>query len=388
MKFFQFIFFAILIFFSFAKTSYAVCIYGDCKSGYGESVSKTGIHYRGEFEKGIRLGNGTLTWPDGSNYEGFFKDDKFNGLGKFVWNDGTKYIGYWKNGLQHGEGEKTFPSGSSIYGKFKYGKLQKVVFIMEPGAKEEFLDIDSEIEQKIVVKEVEQKHLPKNSEKADVNKELQMLVEKLADDPKLKQITNPLLPNIGKKTVADLNLKTTADAPTQNSVPLITEDPIDLEEKKPVADTSNDDDDNINTMSIVDKAAKKLADELDDEPLVAKWEQTPAVIKAADVPVTQETYESPAVEITEEPISQQMLPSSILVISQLPKSVDEVKDFINHNQKKVFIFLALFLTLVLILFLVKVLSNRKKDRQAIDALLNTEKDSKNSNLDENPFAEN
>ncbi|MBF0381028.1 MAG: hypothetical protein HQL69_08415 [Magnetococcales bacterium] len=137
MKLSQYILFAIFTFFSFTNTALAVCVYGDCKSGYGESITHTGTHYRGEFVDGVRTGSGTLTWPDGSNYDGFFKENKFNGLGTFVWEDGTKYIGYWKNGLQHGEGEKTLPSGTSIYGKFKFGKLKKVVFIMEPGEKEE-----------------------------------------------------------------------------------------------------------------------------------------------------------------------------------------------------------------------------------------------------------
>jgi hypothetical protein len=368
MKLSQFIFFTLFTFFSFSKIGFALCIYGDCKSGYGESVSKSGTHYKGEFENGVRIGNGTLVWPNGSNYEGFFKDDKFNGLGTFIWRDGTKYIGYWKNGLQHGEGEKTLPSGSSIYGKFKYGKLKKVVFIMEPGAQKEVPINVGDVDQKPVVKEVVQTKLQKQREVAVVKSEVHKPAEITADKPTVKQAENIPSLKIVKKPIAELNPKNSASDITQNSAPINADVPIPNSTVTP--------------KPIVDNVAKKPFVKIGEEPIVAKWEQNP-VAKVADTPIAQEVYKKSVVE-TKKPVAQQIVPTPDVEVTKFQKIEGVVKDFYAHNQNKVIILLALLLTIAFLIFLVKLFSKRNKDRKAVDALLNAEKESEISIIEENP----
>ena len=109
----------------YTSDSYAGCVKGNCKNGYGEFVSQSGVRYKGNYSNGYRSGNGSLIWPNGSKYRGNFRTGKFHGRGIFYWEDGTKYDGNWEFGLQNGKGIKTLPSGSVIKGEFRKGKLYK-----------------------------------------------------------------------------------------------------------------------------------------------------------------------------------------------------------------------------------------------------------------------
>ena len=58
--------------FLFSNISYADCIKGDCKNGYGEYIYKDGTKYLGNYKKGKEHGKGKLIYTDGGIYEGDF----------------------------------------------------------------------------------------------------------------------------------------------------------------------------------------------------------------------------------------------------------------------------------------------------------------------------
>ena len=53
------------------------------------------VTYAGNFVKGMKEGNGTLTWPDGGEYKGEFKKNFIHGKGTQKWADGRVYEGDW-----------------------------------------------------------------------------------------------------------------------------------------------------------------------------------------------------------------------------------------------------------------------------------------------------
>jgi len=85
--------------------------------------------YTGKYRKGMRHGQGTCVWADGSKYEGMWRYDVMHGKGTFTYK-GYRYEGDWQNGKRHGRGKLTFPDGSVYEGQFKenriagYGKMQ------------------------------------------------------------------------------------------------------------------------------------------------------------------------------------------------------------------------------------------------------------------------
>ena len=50
-----------------------------------------GITYEGEWKNGMREGNGTQTWADGSKYVGEWTNNKANGKGILYHSDGDVY---------------------------------------------------------------------------------------------------------------------------------------------------------------------------------------------------------------------------------------------------------------------------------------------------------
>ena len=90
-------------------------------NGKGKFIPKNGNTYEGEFVKGIKEGNGTLLFPDGSKYWGAFTNDVINGEGEFIWNNGYYYKGEIQNGMINGNGVLKGPNGSKYTGTFKNG---------------------------------------------------------------------------------------------------------------------------------------------------------------------------------------------------------------------------------------------------------------------------
>ena len=57
-----------------------------------------GAIYHGQWTKnGLREGQGTQIWKDGSKYVGYWKIDQANGKGRLIHADGDVYEGDWFN---------------------------------------------------------------------------------------------------------------------------------------------------------------------------------------------------------------------------------------------------------------------------------------------------
>ena len=62
------------------------------------------VSYEGKYNKGIKEGNGTFNYPDGSKYEGDWKAGIKDGLGKYTYANGDWYEGSWKDNCKEGHG--------------------------------------------------------------------------------------------------------------------------------------------------------------------------------------------------------------------------------------------------------------------------------------------
>lgn len=88
--------------------------------GSGFYYVKGNIVYKGQFEKGQKVGKGELTTEKGKLI-GNFENDVVNGKGEFIWNDGRRYEGEFKDSKFHGEGTIYMQNGKILKGQFKEG---------------------------------------------------------------------------------------------------------------------------------------------------------------------------------------------------------------------------------------------------------------------------
>ena len=97
----------------------AGCLSGDCNSGYGTMILKTGDRYIGQFKDGIYNGYGSFDFIKGGKYSGEFKNGKFDGSGTLRIPEKGKYIGYFANGKFDGLGTLYYDDGRIEAGKWK-----------------------------------------------------------------------------------------------------------------------------------------------------------------------------------------------------------------------------------------------------------------------------
>lgn len=65
-------------------------------------------NYVGGYEKGLRHGQGNMTYPDQSTYNGQWVNGQREGHGVYVYPNGDQYIGSWRNDQRDGEGRYLF----------------------------------------------------------------------------------------------------------------------------------------------------------------------------------------------------------------------------------------------------------------------------------------
>ena len=75
-----------------------------------------GFSYDGEWEDGLKHGQGKMKLPDGSVYEGDFLHGEMLGRGRRTWSDGSFYDGDVVRGEKHGRGTMQYPSGDRYCG--------------------------------------------------------------------------------------------------------------------------------------------------------------------------------------------------------------------------------------------------------------------------------
>ena len=90
----------------------------------GQAADSTDLgNYTGKYRKGMRHGQGTCIWADGSSYEGTWRYDVMHGKGTFKYK-GYTYVGDWQNGKRQGRGKLIFPDGSVYEGQFVADRIE------------------------------------------------------------------------------------------------------------------------------------------------------------------------------------------------------------------------------------------------------------------------
>ena len=99
---------------------------GPCSIGLaeGKGVARGTAVYEGEFQRGMKNGEGVKTWPWGDRYEGEFKDDYKDGHGVYTWGSGTpwageRYDGQYVHDMRQGWGVYTWPNGDEYEGPWE-----------------------------------------------------------------------------------------------------------------------------------------------------------------------------------------------------------------------------------------------------------------------------
>ena len=88
------------------------------KSGKGTMHYKDGSKYTGEWLDGFRHGKGEFVDVDGTAYEGDWLDDRPEGKGIKTWADGMRYEGQFYRGVRKGQGKMTYyVSSTSLSGE-------------------------------------------------------------------------------------------------------------------------------------------------------------------------------------------------------------------------------------------------------------------------------
>jgi hypothetical protein len=89
--------------------------------GKGEYLSKS-FRYEGEFNEGLKQGEGTYTWENGDRYQGRFASDRPDGRGKYQFANGDTYEGEVQLGVIVGRGSYASKNGDVFDGSFENGK--------------------------------------------------------------------------------------------------------------------------------------------------------------------------------------------------------------------------------------------------------------------------
>ena len=104
---------------------YRGAVRGSTLHGRGEYVSKA-FKYEGEWNDGLKQGQGVYVWENGDRYEGAFAGDRPDGKGKYHFANGDAYDGEVKQGVIAGRGVYVARNGDTFEGPFSNGKLEGV----------------------------------------------------------------------------------------------------------------------------------------------------------------------------------------------------------------------------------------------------------------------
>ena len=104
---------------------YRGAVRGSTLHGKGEYVSKA-FKYEGEWNDGLKQGQGVYVWENGDRYDGAFAGDRPDGKGKYRFANGDAYDGEVKQGVISGRGVYVARNGDTFEGPFSNGKLEGV----------------------------------------------------------------------------------------------------------------------------------------------------------------------------------------------------------------------------------------------------------------------
>lgn len=124
------------------------CISGDCGNGYGTMTYANGQKYIGEFDQGLRHGQGVLFINQTRKYVGSWRNGRKHGEGRIYLNNRILTAGKWsnnkltetatfKNGCvegncQDGFGAYLFNDGKKVIGEFSNGSLKGYTICFYP----------------------------------------------------------------------------------------------------------------------------------------------------------------------------------------------------------------------------------------------------------------
>lgn len=122
---------------------------GDMKNGHPHGTGLFKYHedakvYIGSFSLGMREGNGTCAYVEGSTfngqkYEGNWLHDDWHGVGRLTYEDGVIYEGSFNAGECHGSGTLTYTNGRKLISEWKEGvRCQNPSRIIYPNGDEFF----------------------------------------------------------------------------------------------------------------------------------------------------------------------------------------------------------------------------------------------------------
>jgi len=100
------------------KSNVPECVSGDCKEGDGMMKYQSGT-YVGQWQEGLRYGQGKFTWNNGDTYDGSWFEDKRHGQGIYIWHDGSKYKGHYSHGVRSGYGIYYYKNGTIYEGTWQ-----------------------------------------------------------------------------------------------------------------------------------------------------------------------------------------------------------------------------------------------------------------------------
>jgi len=100
------------------KPNVPECVSGDCKEGDGIMNYQSGT-YVGQWQDGLRYGQGKFTWNNGDTYNGSWFEDKRHGEGVYIWHDGSKYKGHYSHGVRSGYGIYYYKNGTIYEGTWQ-----------------------------------------------------------------------------------------------------------------------------------------------------------------------------------------------------------------------------------------------------------------------------
>lgn len=75
--------------------------------------------YKGQWDSGVREGQGICSWPSGSHYIGHFAGNKKHGTGVFEWPDGSTFDGTYLGDLRDGAGVYSQPRDEDVGTQFE-----------------------------------------------------------------------------------------------------------------------------------------------------------------------------------------------------------------------------------------------------------------------------
>lgn len=91
------------------------------RHGQGRMTFAGGDIYDGQWQNGIRQGYGTYIWANGNRYVGDFVDNNRQGQGTMYYADGGRYTGQWWGNEPNGQGKHTYAEGHTYEGGWKNG---------------------------------------------------------------------------------------------------------------------------------------------------------------------------------------------------------------------------------------------------------------------------